>query len=82
MTLRLVRYWLPAVVVAAGLVVMAIGGEGALEGGSAIIGAGVSVWLLNFLYRVGAKGDRERDDERAAREYFDRHGRWPDEGPP
>jgi hypothetical protein len=80
MTLRVVRIWLPAVVVAGGLVVMAVGGEGALEGGFGIIGAGLSVWLINFLYRVGVKGDRERDAEAAAREYFDKHGRWPDEG--
>jgi hypothetical protein len=25
------------------------------------------------------KGDREREREDAAREYFDKHGRWPDE---
>ena len=26
-----------------------------------IIGAGLSVWLLNLLFRVGVSGDRERD---------------------
>ncbi len=41
--------------------------------------AGLSVWLLNWLYRVGVAGERERDQEDHAREFFDRHGVWPDE---
>ncbi len=49
------------------------------EGGALIISAGLSVWLLNVLFRVGVRGDRERDREAAARTYFDEHGRWPDE---
>ena len=40
---------------------------------------GQPILLLNVLYRVGVSGDRERDDEEAARDYFDAHGRWPDE---
>ena len=43
------------------------------------VGAGLALLLLNVLYRYGAEGDRERDDEEAAREYFGKHGRWPDE---
>jgi hypothetical protein len=27
------------------------------------------------------QGDRERDQEEAARRYFDEHGYWPDEAP-
>jgi hypothetical protein len=42
-------------------------------------GAALSVLLLNWLFRLGAAGDRERADEEAAREHFARHGRWPDE---
>jgi len=26
------------------------------------------------------RGHGDRDDEDAAREFYDRHGRWPDEG--
>jgi hypothetical protein len=37
------------------------------------------VLLLNVLFRAGVKGDRERQEEEAARAYFDEHGRWPDE---
>ena len=53
--------------------------ETGLEGGALLVAAGLSVWLLNLLYRVGVKGDRERDAEDRARAYFDEHGRWPDE---
>jgi hypothetical protein len=72
------RYLLPAAVVIAGVVVMSMGGESDLEGGAGIVGAGLAVYLLNWLFRIGASGDREREREDAAREYFDRHGRWPD----
>jgi hypothetical protein len=36
------------------------------------------VWFLNWLFRTGTAGDREREAEDAAREYYDTHGRWPD----
>ncbi|MCW3056304.1 MAG: hypothetical protein JWO21_273 [Solirubrobacterales bacterium] len=72
------RYLLPAAVVIAGVVIMSMGGESDLEGGAGIVGAGLAVYLLNWLLRIGAAGDREREREDAAREYFDRHGRWPD----
>ena len=41
--------------------------------------AGLAVLLLNWLFRLGAKGDEERDREVAAREEFARTGKWPDE---
>jgi hypothetical protein len=43
------------------------------------VGAGLSVALINVLFRFGAKGDEERDREEAAREYLAEHGHWPDE---
>ena len=72
------RYVLPAVVVLAGLALMAMGGETDLEGGASIVSAGLAIYFLNWLFRAGVAGDREREREHAAREYFDRHGRWPD----
>jgi hypothetical protein len=81
--MSLVRYWLPGIVIFGGVLVMIIGrGDNALIGGAGIIGAGLSIWLLNLLYRMGAIGDRERDQEEAARAFFDAHGYWPDERPP
>jgi len=77
-----VRYGLPALVVVGGILAMVLGPkDGGLEGGAGIIGAGLAVALLNFFYRIGASGDHERDEEERAREYYDRHGRWPDEEP-
>ena len=72
------RYVLPAVVVLAGLVAMAFGTDVSLEGGAGLVSAGLAIWFINWLFRIGAAGDAERDDEERAREYFDRHGRWPD----
>ncbi len=72
-----VRYVLPAAVVLAGLIVMALGSETELEGGAGIIGAGLSIVLINLFFRIGSSGEREREEEDAAREYFERHGRWP-----
>jgi hypothetical protein len=81
--LQLVRYWLPLVVTLAGIAVMVIGRDAdALEGGAGIVGAGLAIWLLNFLYRVGAHDDVDRDEEDAARDFYDTHGHWPDEPPP
>jgi hypothetical protein len=76
------RFGLPAVLVFVGVVVLSFGGDNAGEGGAMFIGAGLSVLLLNVLFRYGSTGDAERDDEEAARRYFDQHGRWPDEAHP
>jgi hypothetical protein len=72
-----IRYVLPAVVTVCGLVFMALGGETDLEGGASLVSAGLAIYFLNWLYRIGVQGDRERDSEEAARDYFARHGRWP-----
>jgi hypothetical protein len=75
--MRGVRYILPAIVVLGGVVVMAMGSESDLEGGASIISAGVAVYLLNWLLRLGVSGERERQAEDEARDYFSRYGRWP-----
>jgi hypothetical protein len=81
MSMKWVRTWLPIGIIVAGFVLAAATGfsENGVEGGALLVAAGLSVWLLNLLYRVGVKGDREREEEDRARAYFDRHGRWPDE---
>jgi len=80
--LRLIRIWLPVVVVLLGVVLFAVNpNSNTLEGAAGIIGAGLSIWLLNWLFRVGAKGDRDRDREDEARRFFDEHGHWPGEPP-
>jgi len=72
-----VRYVLPVVVTICGLAIMALGSETDLEGGASIVSAGLAIYFLNWLYRIGVSGDRERDTEEAARDYFAQHGRWP-----
>jgi hypothetical protein len=46
------------------------------------VGAGLSVALINLLFRFGARGDEERQAEEDARQFFSEHGHWPDEPPP
>jgi hypothetical protein len=78
--MNVVRWGLPAAICLGGIVVIAISPDrNGLEGGLLVVSAGLSTLLLNWLYRVGVAGERERDDEDRAREFFDRHGRWPDE---
>jgi hypothetical protein len=78
--LRAVRYWLPIALVLAGIVsLFVIDDSDRYEAFSMLVGSGLSVALLNFLFRYGSKGDRERQAEDEAREYYAQHGRWPDE---
>jgi hypothetical protein len=76
-----IRYGLPVLVVLGGLIIMCLGGENDLEGGAMIIGAGLAIYFINWLFRIGVSGEREREEERRARDYFDLHGHWPDERP-
>jgi len=81
-TLFTFRYGIPAVLVLFGLGCMIFMDwpEGA-EAFSLFAGAGLSVLLLNALYRIGVKGDFERDEEEAARTHFSEHGEWPEDEP-
>jgi hypothetical protein len=79
-TLFVVRYVLPSLLCLAGLVLIMIEPHGTtLHGGLGIIGAGLGAFLFAFLAKVSMSGDHWRDEEEAARRYFDEHGRWPDE---
>jgi chromate transport protein ChrA len=78
--LKTIRYIVPAVLVVIGFVILFTAGESLRwEGWAMCVGAGLAVLLLNVLYRYGATGDQERQDEDDAREYFGKHGRWPDD---
>lgn len=81
-TMIAVRYVLPGMILLAGVVALLVSDTlSGLEGLAMGIGVAASVLLLNVLYRVGVKGDLERDDEEAARVFYDEHGHWPDEEP-
>lgn len=75
-----VRYGIGGVMVVAGVLLLIVspGGFGT-EGFAMCTGGGLSVLMLNWLFRLGVSGDRERQQEEEARAYFDRHGHWPDE---
>jgi hypothetical protein len=77
--LRFTRHGIPALAVLAGIVAMCFGTATSLVGGAGLIGAGLAIWLISWLYRVGVDGDRARDSEERARGYFERHGRWPEQ---
>ena len=78
--LPLVRYGIPVAFVVGGIVMLALEPNSTgLEGLCMAVGAALAILLLNWLFREGVRGDRERDREEAAREYLARHGHWPDE---
>ena len=80
MALTFLRYILPALLVVSGFVVLfALEGDSRWDLWAMLVGSGLAVLLLNVLFRYGAKGDQEREDEESAREYFGQHGRWPDD---
>ena len=79
-SLRIIRYGLPALLVVAGFVILFVA-DGAVrwEGWAMCVGSGLAILLLNELFRLGVRGDKERDAEEAARDYLTKHGHWPDE---
>jgi len=76
----IVRYGIGAVMILAGIVLLIVspGGFG-VDGFGMAVGGGLSVLLINFLFRLGVSGDREREREERARAYFDEHGEWPED---
>jgi hypothetical protein len=79
MGLHAIRYGIPLALLLAGVIVSATAGGVGIAAGALFFSAGSAVLLLNVLYRIGVEGDRERDTEQDARNFFDEHGRWPDE---
>jgi hypothetical protein len=91
--LRATRLWLPLAIALAGVVLVVVGGgdvstsESSFGGfgsstaalGLVLIGVAVIVSMVNWLFRLGVKSNRDRERDERAREYFDEHGRWPGE---
>jgi hypothetical protein len=75
------RLWLPLGLCATGVVLLAVehGGVFGVSAFAAFFGAGSSIWLTNFLWRIGIAGNAERDQEEDARSFREQHGHWPDE---
>lgn len=78
-----VRYGIGGIMIVAGLVALvAVGGDLGAYGFASALGAGLSVMLLNLLYRMSVSSDRDREREEEARRYFGEHGVWPDDDEP
>ena len=76
--MRVVRFWVPGLIVLSGVVLaLALRTDAAWEGGALLVSAGLSVLLINVLFRLGVRGDRERVLEERAREEYERTGVWP-----
>ena len=76
-----IRYGLPLGIFLLGCILLIAEGGSTTgwEGFFMATGAALAVLLLNWLFRLGAQGDREREAEEAARDHYSRTGRWPDE---
>jgi hypothetical protein len=77
------RYGVPAAIFLLRCVLLAIGGGGEIgwEGFFMATGAALSVLLLNLFYRLSVSDASDREAEEAARDFYSRHGHWPDEDP-
>ena len=74
------RYGIGGVMCVVGIILLITNSGGfGVDGFALGVGAGLSLIMLNFLYRLGVSGDREREQEEDARTYLERHGYWPDE---
>lgn len=76
-----VRAGLPAAMVVAGVLLIALGGEIEDGAGVFLIGASSLVLLFNLFMQLGIRSGADREREEAARRHYAKHGRWPDERP-
>jgi protein-S-isoprenylcysteine O-methyltransferase Ste14 len=83
------RIWLPVGIAVAGLVLIVVGHGRVSNGGDthtvlsaagvALLLVALTVWMINWMFRMSVQSNRDREREEEARRYFDEHGRWPDE---
>lgn len=78
------RHGLPALICVVGLIwgVARNMDEMGLEIVVLMVSAGASLWLITWLFRIGVSTNVDRDREEEAREFFDKHGYWEEDGPP
>jgi hypothetical protein len=79
-SLFVLRYGIGGAMALAGIILLITNSGGfGVDGFALGVGGGLSLILLNCLYRLGVSGDHEREQEEDARTYLERHGYWPDE---
>jgi type IV secretory pathway TrbD component len=73
--------WLPLGIAVAGVVAIVLGHAQTAEAaaGVGLLLVALTVWMINWMFRMSVDSNRDRDREERAREYFDRHGHWPGE---
>jgi len=77
-----VRYGLGAVMILGGIVMLIVSPASlGVDGFAMAVGGGLSVLLLNLLFRLSVSSEDDRAQEERARAYFDEHGEWPEEEP-
>jgi hypothetical protein len=78
----IVRYGIGGVMVLGGIVMLIVSPAGlGVDGFAMAVGGGLSVLLLNFMYRLSLSSELDREREEQARAYFDEHGDWPEDEP-
>jgi hypothetical protein len=80
----IVRYGLPVLLLVSGGVLIGLGHasthSAAAATGLVLAGLALTVWMLNWLFRMSIESNQDRAKEEAARDYFSQHGHWPGEG--
>jgi high-affinity Fe2+/Pb2+ permease len=89
--LALTRVWLPIGIAIVGVVLIVLGHASLADqsttrtleagGGVALLIVAIIVWMVNWMFRMSVESNRDREIEEEAREFYDRHGYWPDEAP-
>jgi hypothetical protein len=81
--LRLTRLGLPLAIAAFGLAGIVVGhadpNDIVAAAGVVLLGVALIVWMINWMFQMSLKSNRDREQEEQARKYFDQHGRWPDD---
>lgn len=78
--LKIVRFWLPALIFVVGAAMLVISPDiVGVEGAALMLGGGLGVVVSNRIHQMGIRGERDRDDEMGAREFFQKYGVWADE---
>jgi hypothetical protein len=83
MGMAFLRYGVPLLLLVGGFVILFVAGDAnAVEGWAMLVGSALALITWNVLFRIGFSGDKDREDEEAARRFLMEHGHWPDEPPP
>lgn len=80
--LLVVRYGVGATMIFGGIVMLIVSPASlGVDGFAMAVGGGLSVLLLNLLFRLSVSSEADRAEEERARDYFDEHGEWPEDEP-